>query len=482
MPKSRADKRNYLGVLQKTFPKPIDIHSFFWYHVGGFEASFCDAPLLDFATFCLFFNTSLILDKKKGTIMAKKYPIGFWNYPSVTSTPLSEVARWAECGITCNQTPTFSYADHDPAQLTAFLDEMHANGMQAFPFIRELDFHRYTANPEDFRAAFERAYADFGHHPAVLGFFIGDEPLHKPEFDACVHAYNIMRELAPELTPLLNFNPYWLGIETDFLGGIPFADWLDNFIDASGCPLICYDCYVQMNPEDEGTNMYFLNLNLYTSAAKRKGIKVFNTALSVGHFRYRVPSEDDLRWQLSTTVASGCDGLLWFLYYGQNAGNNYRGAPIDELGEESDTYRAMRRVQRIFHRRYGELIPTLTHEKAWHFCKAYGNYPLYLTYEIPHLRKCESVHGLPGIISSFRDAEGNQYLVLVNNSPKDSGLFQLVFDPGMTRCDRYWDGNKSYSFIANHHDAVFAAHGSHTVVGFYLAPGQMEIIRVEFAE
>ena len=34
-----------------------------------------------------------------------KYPIGFWNYPSVTTTPVSEVARWDNCGITCNQTP-----------------------------------------------------------------------------------------------------------------------------------------------------------------------------------------------------------------------------------------------------------------------------------------------------------------------------------------------------------------------------------------
>ncbi len=409
-----------------------------------------------------------------------KYPIGFWNYPSVTTTPVSEVARWDNCGITCNQTPTFSYKNHDPALMTAFLDEMHAHGMKAFVYIGDLLFSNFRENPEDFRAVFERAYHDFGHHPATLGFFIGDEPLHEDEFRACVTAYNIMREVAPELTPLLNFNPYWLGIETDFLGGKPFATWLDDFIDASGCPLICYDCYVQMNPEEEGTNMYFLNLNLYTAAAKRKGIQVWNTLLSVGHFRYRVPSEDDLRWQLSTTVASGCNGILWFLYYGQNNQNNYRGSPVDELGEESETYAAMRRVQLLFHRRYGELIMSLKHEKTWHFCKGYGGYPLYLTYEIPHLRKCESVHGLPGIISSFRGEDGAQYLVLVNNSQKESGLFQLILDPGVTRLDRYWNEGKPIDFIRNHHDAIFAAHPSHTVAGFYLAPGQMEVLRMEF--
>ncbi len=411
-----------------------------------------------------------------------QYPIGFWNYPSVDTTPISEVARWQNCGITCNQTPRFSYKHHDPALLTAFLDEMHARGMQAFVCISELDFRSFIDTPTDFRPLFERAYADFGKHPATLGFFIGDEPLHEPEFKACVEAYNIMREVAPELTPMLNFNPYWMGIETDFLGGKPFGEWLDNFIDASGCPLICYDCYVQMNPEEEGTNMYFLNLNHYTSAAKRKGIKVWNTLLSVGHFRYRVPNEDDLRWQLSTTVASGCDGILWFLYYGQNNCNNYRGAPVDELGEESETYAAMRRVQLLFHRRYGELMTRLKHEKTWHFCKAFGDYPIYHTYEIPHLRKMESHHGLPGIISSFRDENGEQYLVVCNNSQRESGMFQFVFDGGMTRADRYWNGGADHpiDFTRNHHDAVFATDAGRSVIGLWLAPGQMEVFRVGF--
>ena len=132
-----------------------------------------------------------------------------------------------------------------------------------------------------------------------------------------------------------------------------------------------------MNPGDEGINMYFRNLNRYVGAAERNGVMVWNTLLSCGHFRYRVPDEDDIRWQLSTTVASGCDGILWFLWYGQNLTNNYRGAPIDELGEESATYAAIRRVQLLFHRRYGTLMNRLRHEKTYHFCKAYGGYPLY---------------------------------------------------------------------------------------------------------
>ena len=412
--------------------------------------------------------------------MKNAYPIGFWNYPNVGSTPLTEAARWKNAGITCNQTPFFSYGHNDPAQMTAMLDEMAAQGIRAFVCVSDLDFRRFTKDPEAFRPVFERAYNDFGHHPATYGFFIGDEPIAKDEFAACVRAYQIMREIAPELTPLLNFNPYWMGMENDLLGGESFDTWIDRFIQTSGCPLICYDCYWQMNPEDDGTNMYFLNLHNYVGAAKRNGIMVWNTLLSVGHFRYRVPSEDDLRWQVSTTVASGCDGILWFLWYGQGLRNNYRGAPVDELGEESATYAALRRVQLLFHMRYGSLMHRLKFENSWHFCKSYGDYPLYKTYDIPHLRRMDSTHGLPGIVSSFRDDNGDQYLVVVNNSPRESGLFTFVADKDVKKIHRIWDNGSDIDFIHDHHDAQYGVNGDTVHVGLWLAPGQMEVLRFEY--
>ncbi len=408
------------------------------------------------------------------------YPIGFWNYPNIDSTPVSQVARWKHAGITCNQTPFFSYDTNDPTHMTAMLDEMDAQGIRAFLCISDLDFHRFVGHPEDFRPAFERAYADFGRHPATLGFFVGDEPLRREEFEACVHAYRVMRETAPELTPLLNFNPYWMGMENDLLGGQNFDEWMDRFIAESGCPLICYDCYWQMNPEDEGTNLYFLNLHNYVGAAERNRIKVWNTLLSCGHFRYRVPSEDDLRWQLSTTVASGCNGILWFLWYGTDCRNNYRGAPVDELGEESDTYRALRRVQLLFHRRYGTLMNSLRHTGTWHFCKAYGNYPLYKTYDLPHVRKMVSDHGLPGIVSRFVAEDGTEYLVLVNNNPRESGLFSFYLDPGIRKVHRIWDGGQPIDFMNDHHDACYEDHGAFIRIGLWLAPGQMEVSRLVY--
>ena len=125
----------------------------------------------------------------------------------------------------------------------------------------------------------------------------------------------------------------------------------------------------------------------------------------------------------------------------------------------------------------------LRHEKTYHFCKAYGGYPLYSTYDLPHLRKAVSDHGLPGIVSSFTDEEGNRYLVLVNNSPRESGLFWLIFDGGVRQVHRYWDRNGEMcdmDFIASHHDANYGDDGNTARIGLWLAPGQMEVLRVSY--
>ena len=99
-----------------------------------------------------------------------KYPIGFWNYPNVETTPVSDVARWANCGITCNQTPTFSYRHHDPARMTAFLDEMHAHGMQAFVYINDLIFHNFKEDPEAFRAELQTLFDEQTASGVLIGY------------------------------------------------------------------------------------------------------------------------------------------------------------------------------------------------------------------------------------------------------------------------------------------------------------------------
>lgn len=408
------------------------------------------------------------------------FPIGFWNYPAVGTYGPEEVSRWTRCGMSWNQSPRFSYQTNTPDQLLAILDECEKQGIGLTLCINGLDFRDAVRDLDAYRALFERAYRDFGHHPATVGFFIGDEPIGEEENRACVEAYRIMLSTAPELTPFLNFNPIFPGFEEKVLGGRKFSDWAKEFTDTSGCKLICYDCYAQLNEGEDGTDFYFYNLNKYSEMARNAGIEVWTTLLSTAHFLYRAASEDDIRWQLNTAVASGCRGILWFLFYDFLPCNNYRSAPIDPFGEETETYQYIRRVQKTFHALYGDLLIQLKWKKTWHLEKAYGGYQLFRTGDHPLIRRVISDEKLPGILSLFEDEEGREYVCLVNNSPFKPGRFSFVLPKDVKKILRiYKNGEMVVDFKTNHHDAIYEERDDEIIAGCFLAPGQMEIFRFE---
>ena len=410
---------------------------------------------------------------------AKKFPIGFWNYPPVDAHTPDEVSRWTRCGMTWNLSPSFSYAKHSREQLTAFLDECHRQGMQMNLRIEGLGFRDLLKDEEGYRKLFDRACDDFGSHPATEGFFIGDEPVGEAENRACVDAYKVMLSRAPALSPFLNFYPYIKDFEERVLGGQSFPEWAKQFTAASGCRRICYDCYAQLNEGEEGTDFYFLNLNKYSEMARIAGIEIWTTLLCSAHYLYRPASEDDIRWQLCTATASGCRGILWFLFYDKLASNNYRLSPIDPFGEETDTYRSLARIQKIFHAMYGELLMRLKWKKTWHFEKAYGDYPLFPEEGYGRIQRMISEQGLPGILSIFEDVEGREYAVMVNNSPFKPGMFEFVVpkDAKITRVEL--NGTKLTDFKSFHHDAIWREEADENIAGCYLAPGQMEVFTIE---
>lgn len=279
-------------------------------------------------------------------MITTKYPIGFWNYTSTGELGPEAVKDWAELGMTMANSPEY-WEGCDKNAMLAILDECEKYGIRVIVCDHRARWGGASKDPAAYEKQFRAAYEDFGHHPAVIGFHVGDEPWRKESFADCIAAHNIQLKVAPELTPHLNFLPYWDGQE-DGLGYETFAAWAEDMVKKSDLRILCYDCYVQMNPGGEGVDQYFKNLRKFSEAADAAGIVPWTTLLSVGHFRYRCPSEDDLRWQLNTAVASGMKGILWFFVYMRTPMSNYRLAPIDEFGERTETYAWMSRVNRHF--------------------------------------------------------------------------------------------------------------------------------------
>ena len=409
--------------------------------------------------------------------MKKQFPIGFWNYTPTGMLGPKDVKDWADLGMTTALSPEFREGN-DKSVLLSILDACERYGIRVILSDGRARWHGAARDPEGYEKRFRAAYEDFGTHPAAFGFHVGDEPWDDDAFADCAAAHRIQLKVAPELTPHLNFLPYWEGQEESILKAPTFADWVARMAADADLKILCYDCYTQMNPEEAGVHQYFTNLRKFSEGADAAGIDAWTTLLSVGHFRYRCPNEDDLRWQLNTAVASGMRGILWFFVYERAPMSNYRLPPIDEFGERTETFGWLSRVNRHFLHQFGDFFLEAEHLATYHTVKSYGGYPLFEDGKTdPTLLSVTCAQNLPAVVGLFR-LNGEKHAAVVNNSTTESGLFVLHVPKGTETFQRFtWDRTWVNLKDASH-DAHYSETAEELCGGDWLAPGQMKLYRI----
>jgi len=428
-------------------------------------------------------NMRAVIEKNK-SFNLKSYPISFWSYTNLKEhgkyMDESEVEEWADAGFTVPQSPTFN--PNDPKQksrILHLLDWADERGMKLIVcdprgYAKKDPDNKKSIAP-DYADEIRSAVEDFGNHPATFGFHVGDEPNAdmKETFFEC---YRVQKEIAPQLHPFANLLPFFPGIE-ERAGTDNWSNYLDEYVRESNADLISYDCYVQMNPGRDGWHNYYENLRLYREASLRNGVPFWNTILSVGHFRYRCPNLDEIRWQFNTTIASGANGILWFFYYMRQPHDNYRLSPVDEHWDRTDTYYNIRRVQKSFHRRYGALFVELVSTRVTFYPEAWGGGEVFSPNELVS-RVLPDAEGHPILIGEFIDLEGRQYVMIVNNSMTENVNVGITFPGKDTRVFSWnWSG-KEYEGTA------YCASGQSRdenglTIRHWLAPGQEAVYRVQ---
>ena len=140
----------------------------------------------------------------------------------------------------------------------------------------------------------------------------------------------------------------------------------------------------------------------------------------------------------------------------------------------------MKLLHRTFHDEYASLMMSLTHKQTYHTQKAYGEYELFHENAHAYVKAMTAQHGVPGIISFFEDENGREYIAIVNNSPFESDLFTLTISKQVSRVfNIHKNGEFEEDMRISHHDAIFEETDTAIQAGVYLAPGQMEVFRLE---
>ncbi|MBR3299907.1 MAG: hypothetical protein IKI68_00290 [Clostridia bacterium] len=432
----------------------------------------------------------------------KKFPICFWNYATFDQMGENPVKDWVDAGFSMALSPVFRVGVDKPERMVRLLDECLENNISVIIDDIRCKWDGVLESEEDYRKNFSELLKEYGNHKAVFGFYVGDEP-RADKMPAAIKAVRIQKELAPEKEPFINFNPYWDGNEST-LGGVNFDDWAHDFMQSSGLSQFCYDAYDQMNPDDashRGINFFFMNLLRYSRVAKRENVPFWTTNLIVPHFRFRVPTEDDIRWQFNAAVASGASCIWWYFMYLRLPRLNYRLAPIDENGNRTEAYTKLARVQNMFQHQYGELFTNLVHDETYHTALAFGGYPALEYNTHKYLKEVVAKNEVPGLVSFFHSKNGDKYMVFVNNNTTESDLFKFKFTKNVKEIYRVVYGlspektvltekDKKYPVIKTENGSFEVnclkndnanncyEHNGELHNEAWLAPGQMEVYRI----
>lgn len=405
-------------------------------------------------------------------IQFKKFPMGFWNCYNygIDGMTEKEIADMAACGMTLTMSPETSH--ELKVETLRALDLCEKYGIQLILSDKRSHWTNIRKGEDVYRAGMREAYEDFGKHPAVFGFYIGDEPS-ADQIDDSAKAYSIALEEGPGLVPYLNMLP-------DNIGNCR------KFINNSGCNLLSYDRYTQMLPESWGVSGFVGDMVSYKKLADEMDVSLLSIMLSTGHYCYRVPSYDDLRWQLGVALACGSNAVFWFTYYTPARYNNYRLGPITEFGVKTPVYYSLQDIQLYFNKYYSEIFNHSDFRAVNYIVKEYPPIEPFRNYASPFAEKAHvldvfSEIATPGLVTFLdgRDMyEGKHYVMVTNNTWDKTDLFHVTFPKDVKHIYRVY-ANEEVDFLAEHSDARVEPGEDHIDCCVYLAPGQFNIFRAE---
>ncbi len=297
-----------------------------------------------------------------------------------------------------------------------------------FPYTREFNHHSWSKlSPAEIDAKIKQFVHDAGKNPALVGFFITDEPGVK-DFPALAAAVAAVKKYAPGKLAYINLFPNYATIgapDKSQLGTEDYAAYLERFINEVHPQAISYDNYmVEMSMDLTNTQKaasYFDNLLEVRRVAQKYNLPYLNIVTANQIRPYSTPpSPANLLFQAYTTLAAGYRGVTWYTYFERG----YHYAPIDGQGKKTQTWFYLREVNR----QIATLAPILSKLQSTGVYFSKPPYPKLPT--LPGKLIENVVCDSPLMVGEFEDAQRNSYAMIVNLSLERSTKFTIATKPG----------------------------------------------------
>ena len=152
-------------------------------------------------------------------------------------------------------------------------------------------------------------------HPALYSYFITDEPS-APDFPGLGRLVSHLRGRDPAHVAYINLFPTYannqqLGTKGDTVTA--YREHLRQYLDVVKPALVSYDHYQFSKAGD--TEQYFLNLAMVRQAAQQAGAPFLHIVQACTWTpSMRVPTGDEMRYLVYTTLAYGAQGISYYVY------------------------------------------------------------------------------------------------------------------------------------------------------------------------
>lgn len=339
------------------------------------------------------------------------FPIMAWNGPP---NDLKVLKRMKDCGLTvAGFVPPEALDNCQTAGLKAVVSDPRTSGY---------DWHGVDA--EKARAQVAELAEQVRGHPAVLGYYLRDEPP-TDYFPGLATVSKAVQEKHPGAWPYINLYPNYATPAQ--LGAPDYESYLRKFVEVCKPPILSYDHYALL----EGGSLrdgYFANLEAVRRVALDNKLPFWNIVQANAHFNYREPSAADLRFEVYTSLAYGARGITYFTYFAPPVGN-FRAAPVDQFGNETESWSWMQNVN-LQVAKLGPTLLKLTSDRVYHF----GDVPNGASG--PDKDSLVETIGGRMLVGDFTHEDSSLYVLVVNKDVVGSAPCQPKFRKPPSRVEK----------------------------------------------
>jgi hypothetical protein len=263
----------------------------------------------------------------------------------------------------------------------------------------------------------DRVVSDYKNFPALLGYFLKDEP----GVDAFENMAAVKREISlhdPIHIVYGNLFPDYansqqLGVET-------YNEYVAKYMEVLRPKILSYDYYPFVNTGFRDS--YYKNMEVIRATALKAGIPFWAFTMSCYiDPAYPKPEESWIRLQLYSDLAYGAKGVQYFTYsLPHSDAEDFRTAILDADGKRTNLYDIAKCMNTEIH----SLEVCINELNS---LGVYNTAPLPEgSQQLPADFCIKSIAGGPMVVGYFKDNSGLLYLLLVNRNYKEEVDFTLT--------------------------------------------------------